>query len=196
MRVAECEETLTYYAQRRNRAFGCKHGVLRRAAALQRFLEGDLQNMTYELILMAHTGALIGALACLVGAEFLFLAARSRPASFANPALAVRRIGSVLSAIGIIAGVALLVIGQWPLLTPWLVTSFVLIALLIAVGRRLVEPWENRLKSSLGAGYSSGTGIGPMLGEARPLIGRLIVIGLFFAIIGLMSVKPDPSLLL
>ena len=150
--------------------------------------------MAYELILLAHAAALIGALACLVGAELLFLAARSRPAGFASWAVGVRRIGSALSAVGILAGIALVVIGQWPLLTPWLVASFVLIALLIAVGRRLVEPWEVRLKNSLGAGLASSTGVGPMLSEARPLLGRLIVIGLFVAIIGLMSAKPDLSL--
>ena len=150
--------------------------------------------MPYELVLYAHAIALVGALACLVVAELLFLAARSRPASFASRALATRRVGSVLSPIGIVAGVALLIIGHWPLLTPWLLASFVLIALLIGVGRRLVEPWEARLKGSLGAGPAAGTNVRPMLGEAGPLLGRLVVIGLFVVIIGLMSTKPDLSL--
>src|SRR5262245_31284427 len=150
--------------------------------------------MSYELTLLAHAAALIGALACLVAAEFLFLAARSRPASLASWAVAVRRIGGGLSAVGILAGIALVVIGHWPLLTPWLVTSFILIAALIGVGRKCVEPWETRVKSSLMTGHASAGGIGLILGEAGPLFGRLIVIGLFAAIIGLMSVKPDLSL--
>ena len=157
--------------------------------------ERDLERMSYELILLTHASALIGAAGCLVIAEFLLLAARSGPVKFASAALIIRRVGNILTGIGIIAGIALFIIGRWDFLTPWLVASFVLIVLLIDVGRRLVEPWETRLKISLETGRASDTGIGPLVGERGALLGRIIVIGLFVLIIGLMTSKPDLSLL-
>lgn len=151
--------------------------------------------MPYELILLTHASALIGAAGCLVIAELLLLAARSRPVKFASAALIVGRIGNILTGVGIIAGIALFIIGPWDLLTPWLVASLALIALLIGVGRRLVQPWEARLKISLENGGAPDTAIGPLVGERGALLGRMIVIGLFVLIICLMTAKPDLSLL-
>jgi hypothetical protein len=59
----------------------------------------------------------------------------------------------------------------------------------------LVEPWETRLKISLENGRAADTGIGLLVGERGALLGRIIVIGLFVLIIGLMTSKPDLSLL-
>jgi hypothetical protein len=59
----------------------------------------------------------------------------------------------------------------------------------------LVEPWEARLKISLENHRASDTGIGLLVGERGALLGRIIVIGLFVLIIGLMTSKPDLSLL-
>jgi hypothetical protein len=151
--------------------------------------------MPYELILLTHASALIGAVGCLVIAELLLLAARSRPVKFAITALIVGRIGNILTAVGIIAGIALFIVGPWDLLTPWLVASLVLIALLIGVGRRLVQPWEARLKISLENARASDPAIRPLVGERGALLGRMIVIGLFVLIICLMTAKPDLSLL-
>jgi uncharacterized membrane protein SirB2 len=152
-----------------------------------------LEFVAYELILQTHAFALIGAIGCLVVAELLLLAARRDPVRLASAALITRRVGNVLATIGIIAGVALLVVGRWPLVTPWLIASFVLIALLIGVGRGMVQPWETRLKTSLGNGHATDTDIGPLVGDKGAFLARMIVIGLFALIIGLMTTKPDLS---
>jgi hypothetical protein len=96
--------------------------------------------------------------------------------------------------IGVLAGIVLLFVGGWSLMTPWLLVSFALVAALIVVERKFVRPWEARVRSALGTGASS-TQIKTFASEKSALIGRATVIALFFLVAGLMTMKPELPLL-
>jgi hypothetical protein len=146
--------------------------------------------MSYGLVLPVHAGAMAAALLAFVLAELMLLMARRGQRRPAEAALLAGEAGNLLAGVGVLGGVTLLVVGGWPLRTPWLLASLALIAALMTVQRRFVRPWEAQVRTVLKTEPSAAAITA--LARARPaLVGRVAVIGLFVAVAGLMTTKPD-----
>jgi hypothetical protein len=146
--------------------------------------------MLYATVLGIHACTMLAALLFFVVGEFLLILARRGQSSAARMALLASRSGNLLAGIGVLAGIILVLVGGWSLLRPWLLVSFALIAALMVVGRRLVRPWEARVRSALSSDASS-TQIKVVASEKTALIGRATVIALFGIVAGLMTMKPE-----
>src|SRR5262245_23211550 len=111
--------------------------------------------MLYSIVLAVHVCAMLAALLGFIVSELLLMLARRGQSSPLRNA--VRAIGSanVAATIGVIAGVVLVFLGGWSLLTPWLLVSFALIAVLMVVLRTLVRPWQAQVKSALKSATST-----------------------------------------
>ena len=79
-------------------------------------------------------------------------------------------------------------------MTPWLLASFGLIAVLLTVEHRVVRPWAAQAKTALRGAVPVIT-IKALAGDRRALFGRLAMIALFALISALMTVKPGSDLL-
>src|SRR5262245_23820448 len=153
------------------------------------------QPMLYGIVLGIHACALLAALLLFVVGEFLLMVARRGQPAPARIALLASRSGGLMAGIGLLAGIVLLFVGGWSLLTPWLIASFVLIATLSRIGRGFVRPWEALARSAL-AGDATSKQITRLASEKTAMIGRATVIALFGLIAGLMTMKPDLALFL
>jgi uncharacterized membrane protein SirB2 len=149
--------------------------------------------MLYGTVLGIHVCTFLAALLLFVLGELLLILARRGQSSAARMALLARSSGNLMAGIGVLAGIVLVIIGGWSLQTPWLLVSFALIAALIVVGRKVVRPWEARVRSALGSDASS-TQIKAFASEQSALIGRAAVIALFAMVAGLMTMKPALAL--
>jgi hypothetical protein len=145
--------------------------------------------MLYVTVLAIHRCATLAALLAFITTELLLMLARRGQSSPARIAVSAGSFGNIMVTIGVLAGVILLFVGGWPL-TPWLLTSFALIAILMVVRRKFVGPWEARIQSALKSNAST-TKIKACAGERAALVGRAIVIALFGLVAGLMATKPD-----
>lgn len=143
--------------------------------------------MFYEGILDIHALGMTAAVVLFVSAELLLFAGGSGRARVARFALATSRFGNLLAMIGMLAGIALMYLGGWPLTTPWLLLSFALIAAMMVVSRRFVRPWEQRFQAAV----ASHADLGALAGDRGALAGRAAVIALFVLIAAVMMLKPD-----
>jgi hypothetical protein len=149
--------------------------------------------MLYGTILVIHACTLLAALLLFVVGELLLILARRGQSSPARLAVLASSSGNLMAGIGVLAGILLVFVGGWSLLTPWLLVSFALIAALMAVGRKFVRPWEARARSALSYDASSAE-IKAFASEKTALVGRATVIALFGIVAGLMTMKPELAL--
>jgi len=145
--------------------------------------------MLYGTVLAIHASSLLAALLLFVLGELLLILARRGQSSPARMALLASSSGGLLAGIGVLAGIILVFLGGWSLLTPWLLVSFALIAALMVVERKFVRPWQTRVRSTLSSN-ASGTQIRVFVSEKTALIGRATVMALFGIVAGLMTMKP------
>ena len=146
--------------------------------------------MPYSLLVMIHASTMAAAVALTVAGELLLLAARSGRGGPARAAFRTNRVGGVMAGIGVLSGIAVLVLGGWPLRTPWLLASLALIAAMMVVERCFVRPWQ-ALSAPILRRDTAGPGIRAVASDPRGLFGRVAVIALFAAIGALMIVKPN-----
>jgi uncharacterized membrane protein len=146
--------------------------------------------MLYGIVLPLHAGAMAAALVSFVVVEVFLLASRQGRRLPARVALLASNAANLMASLGVLGGVALVFIGGWSLLTPWLLASLVLIAVLMGVQRRLVRPWEAEVRTLLESEASSA-GIRALATRRTALLGRATVIVLFSAVAGLMAIKPQ-----
>jgi hypothetical protein len=149
--------------------------------------------MLYGTVLGIHACTLLAALLLFVVGELLLILARRGQSAPARMALLASSFGNLMASIGVFAGLILVFVGGWSLLTPWLLVSLALIATLVVVGRMFVRPWEARVRSAL-SGDSSRVQIKAFASEKAALIGRTTVIALFGIVAGLMATKPELAL--
>lgn len=100
------------------------------------------------------------------------------------------RLAGPLTGAGVLAGIVLVILGGWSLLTPWLVASIALIVALMAVERKFVRPWAARAQTAL-LGAISAVDVKAFAADRRAMAGRLATIALFALIIALMIAKPE-----
>ena len=146
--------------------------------------------MFYEVVLWTHASAMLAALVLFVVSEILLILAQKYRSSLARSALRANSIGGMLTGIGVLGGITLVYVGGWPLLTPWLLASLALIAVLMTVGRLFVSPWQAKIQSALSADIS-GAPLKTFISDKTALIGRAAMIALFVLIVALMTEKPD-----
>lgn len=146
--------------------------------------------MLYEVVLGIHAYAMCAALLLFVANELLLIPARRGQPGPARMAFFASRFAGPLVGAGVLAGVALVFLGGWSLLTPWLVVSLALVAALVAVEQKLVRPWATQAQTALG-GAASAIEIKAFAGDKRALAGRLAMITLFALIVALMTAKPE-----
>ena len=146
--------------------------------------------MLYEIVLGIHAYAMCAALLLFLANELLLIPARRGQPGPARMAFFASRFAGLLVGAGVLAGVALVVLGGWSLLTPWLVESLALVAALIAVENKLVRPWATQAQAAL-RGAVSAVEVKALAGDKRALVGRLTMITLFALIVALMATKPE-----
>lgn len=143
----------------------------------------------YPALVPVHACAMVVAAALMLAGELLFIAARAGRARPARLAFRAIRFAGYAAGVGMVAGIALLLIGGWPLRTPWLAASLVLVVAMMAVEGFLVRPWQE-LSLVVLQRDDSGPGVSAVARDARGLSGRLVMITLFVVIGVLMIAKP------
>lgn len=141
--------------------------------------------MLYGSTLTVHAFAMSASIALFVASEFLLMPASRAPV---RAALFASRLADILIKLGLLAGLVLVYVGGWPLLTPWLVLSFLLIAAVIGIGRSFVEPWQARAGSALAGSTAE---LRQFALDRRARIGRIAMIAVFALIAAVMVVKPE-----
>lgn len=144
----------------------------------------------YAHVVMIHAAAMGTAFLLFAARELLFITASRGQIGAGKLALTANRIAGLLTGIGIAGGIGLIVLGGWPLSTPWLLVSFTLIATLMVVESRFVRPWEAQVEPAL-QGAIDTIEVRALLRNKRALCGRLASVLLFALVIALMVVKPD-----
>jgi uncharacterized membrane protein len=146
--------------------------------------------MLYVTVLDVHALAMSAAIMLFLASELLLVPARREPVRIA---LLASRLANMLAGIGVLAGIGLVYIGGWPLVTPWLLVSLALIAVLVVIGRKFVGPWETLGRSALDDA-ASGVKVKTFARNKRALFGRISVLALFALVATLMVTKPDLGL--
>lgn len=94
--------------------------------------------------------------------------------------------------IGVAFGLAAGIVNGYDLLAPWLITAYVLVAILFGLGIGVTVPWMNRI-GALAASAPDGPAT-PELSEVlhRPMVTRLLYLSVVIdvVIVGLMVFKP------
>ncbi|MBZ9725813.1 hypothetical protein FJ872_11955 [Mesorhizobium sp. B2-5-9] len=146
--------------------------------------------MLYGIVLGIHTCTLCAALLLFAVNELLLIPARRGQRGPARMAFFASRFAGLLITAGVLAGIVLVFIGGWSLLTPWLVLSFALIAALMAVEHKFVRPWATQAQAAL-RGAVSAVEVKAIASDKRALAGRMAMITLFALIVALMTTKPE-----
>lgn len=149
--------------------------------------------MLYGSAMIAHASSMASALLLFGMGELLWVPASRGWPRPARLALRARRVAGVLATIGVVSGIVLLLMGGWPLGTPWLLASFVIIATLMLVERKFIQPWEVRARLILRED-ASPVEVKALAGEKRALLGRIAMILLFATVGALMVAKPALSI--
>jgi hypothetical protein len=149
--------------------------------------------MLYGTVLAIHAYAMCAALMLFVANELLLIPARRGRPGPARVAFFASRFAGGLVGAGVLAGIVLVFLGGWSLLTPWLLASIALIVVLMTVEHKLVRPWATKAQTAL-RGAITGKEIRTFAGDKRALAGRMAMITLFALIVALMTVKPELNL--
>jgi len=142
----------------------------------------------YPIVLAIHAGGMGMALLLFVSRELVLVRARSGRIGAARAAVRIGQLASVLTGVGVVAGIAVFFLGGWSL-APWLLASLALIAALMAVERRMLRAWHLRAEAILRVAPSSADAR-TLARDAHALRGRLAVTGLFALVALLMTIKP------
>ncbi|UDM53218.1 hypothetical protein [Cupriavidus sp. MP-37] len=142
--------------------------------------------MDYTALVRIHASLLFASLAALLAAEVLIAGVRTDRSALARVVLVANRTSHMLAGVGLFAGLALVITGPWPLLTPWLLLSLALIGLWAMVARTWVRPWMLALEGAIGA----GEGVAALSRDKRALLGRVAFLALYVSIMAVMFKKP------
>jgi hypothetical protein len=150
--------------------------------------------MPYEFLVFLHVGSMFLATALAIGpSTMLFLIARSRDRGTIKRAFGVVapvfRLGGLAYGLGIVFGLLTAASGSIALTTPWLITSYLLVVLLIATNL-VFERWTRAVANIVAAEDVSQEAIDRIVSRtaaSASLTGMiLITLGLVFV----MVVKP------
>ena len=94
---------------------------------------------------------------------------------------------------GFLAGIALVIMGRWNPLAPWLVATYGLFALMDVLGRVGTRPWQRQLRNMLQpqAGGAGLADVREILADRRAMLARWAIIAILLTIMTLMRTKPS-----
>lgn len=93
-----------------------------------------------------------------------------------------------LFVLGLVFGILAALTGQFDLLRPWLIASYVLFASAFAIGLGVIDPWVARLESAASGG--DGAALRAVIDDPRARIGAVTLQALVVGLVFLMVVKP------
>ncbi len=149
----------------------------------------------YLMVRLIHVVAMLLTVLLMMAAEPVFLAA-ARAANVEQMERRYRlaqrllRVTQLTMLIGLLAGVALVVLGGWSPLAPWLVAAYGLLVLMSIVGR-VSTSWQQQVQSALQAGVGgvAQADLRAILTDRRAILARWAVIAIFLTIIAVMRTK-------
>jgi hypothetical protein len=144
-----------------------------------------------------HIAAMFFAVAIAVSGELVLrrVAASRDPRAIRVVAAHVKPLGNVstmLLLIGVAFGVVAALVGQIDLLSPWLISAYVVFGLAMAVGVTITDPWAGRLHAAAAA--SSDEAPSPeliaVIEDRRALVATGALMVLLATLVFIMVVKP------
>ncbi len=104
----------------------------------------------------------------------------------------LEQLAQLTTLIGLLAGIAMVVMAGWSPFAPWLVATYGLLALMRGIGR-VGKAWRRQLEGALQFDGGSGAlvDVRSVLVDRRALLARLAIIVIFFTIIAVMRAKPS-----
>jgi hypothetical protein len=148
--------------------------------------------MPYSLFKFFHVGSMFLATALAIGpAVLLYLVARTGSAetirrTFAHTTL-IFRAGAAFYGLGLLFGFVTAASGSLSLTTPWLVASYLLVVLLIAVNFSY-ERWTHRVEGALDD--ESGSRLAKAKGSRAPVLALAGMTTVTLLLVFVMVVKP------
>jgi hypothetical protein len=105
----------------------------------------------------------------------------------------VQTLTTPLTVIGLLAGVALVTLGGWPPLAPWLVVSYGLIVAMIVVEHVGQDPWQRRLNHIMHESKDAESLAvqRTALRDRRAFVARLLMLAILLSVIMVMNQKPS-----
>ena len=151
----------------------------------------------YLLVRQTHVLSMVVSLVLAVIAEALLIRAacigQVEPlARRCHVAERVLKVSDRTRFLGFLAGIALVIIGGWNPLAPWLVAAYGIFILMDVVGRVGTRPWLRQLQWMLahpnGAAMSD---LRRLIAEPRAMLARWSIVALVLVIMVLMRQKPS-----
>ena len=151
----------------------------------------------YLLVRQMHILSMVVSLVLAVIAEALLIrAARmgkvEQLAHRCRVAERVLKVSDLTRFLGFLAGIALVIIGGWNPLAPWLIVAYGIFILMDVVGRVGTRPWQRQLQGMLA--HANGPAIGDLRGliaEPQAMLARWSIVALLLVIMVLMRQKPS-----
>ena len=151
----------------------------------------------YLLVRQTHVLSMVASLVLAVIAEALLIRAAGigqgeRLARRCHVAERVLKVSDLTRFLGFLAGIALVIIGGWNPLAPWLVAAYGIFILMDVVGRVGTRPWQRQFQGMLahadGAAMSDLRGL---IAEPRAMLARWSIVVLLLVVMVLMRQKPS-----
>jgi hypothetical protein len=150
----------------------------------------------YLLVRQTHVLSMVVSLVLAVIAEALLLRAAymgvEHVAHRWRVAERVLKVSDLTRFLGFFAGIALVIIGGWNPLAPWLVAAYGIFIVMDVVGRVGTRPWQRQLHGMLA--HANGTPMSDLRGliaEPRAMLARWSIVALLLVIMLLMRQKPS-----
>ena len=153
--------------------------------------------MAYSVLQFLHVLTMFAAVAtALIGEVGLHLLGRSGNVAgiraFMSSLGPVMNLSPILFVVGLLFGLAAAIVGGLNLLAPWLIASYVVFAIAMAVGAVVSGPWAVRVGQAAEASPADApsTELAAALHDSRGAISTGILMTALVVIVFLMVVKP------
>lgn len=151
--------------------------------------------MPYELLVFLHVGSMFLGTALAIGpSSMLFLIARTRDRGTIKRAFGivapVFRLGGLAYGLGIVFGLLTAASGSIPLTTPWLITSYLLVVLLIATNL-VFERWTRNVEAVASRDDLSQEALDVVVSRSTAPAALTVMILITLGIVFVMVVKPS-----
>lgn len=153
--------------------------------------------MAYNILQFLHVLVMFAAVAtALIGEVALHLLGRSGNVegirAFMTSLGPLMKATPILFVVGLVFGLAAAIVGGVNLLAPWLVASYVVFAIAMAVGAMLSDPWARGVGQAAEASAADGPSpeLTAALHDRRGVLSTAILMTAITVIVFLMVVKP------
>jgi hypothetical protein len=155
--------------------------------------------VAYNILQFLHVLAMFAAVAtALIGEVGLHILGRSGNVvgirAFVSSLGPLMQLTPIFFVVGLVFGLAAAVVGEINLLAPWLVASYVVFAIAMAVGALMSGPWAVGVGKAAEASPAEGPSaeLTAALHDTRGTLSTAILMTAIVVIVFLMVVKPGP----